>query len=129
MLGINPLVAGSWWSSGSANPNRDGGASDSSHSLAGAQKLQYFNNINISHWGTWVTQSVKDLTLDFGSGHDLSFMRLSLSLGSGLRVWSLLGILSPSLSAPPLITRLCARSLSLSLCLALALSLSLPLSK
>ena len=43
--------------------------------------------------GTWVVQSVKCLTLGFGSGRDL--------MVSTPTVWSLLGILSPSPSAPP----------------------------
>ena len=49
--------------------------------------------------GTWVVQSIK-LTLDFNSGLDPQFVSLSSALGSALSVWSLLGILSPSLSAP-----------------------------
>ena len=35
---------------------------------------------------TWVAQSVKHLTLDFGSGHNLLVMRSSPVLGSALRV-------------------------------------------
>ena len=45
--------------------------------------------------GAWVAQLVKHPALDFGSGHDLIVVRLSLSLGSA---WSLLGILSHALS-------------------------------
>ena len=47
-------------------------------------------------WGAWVAQSVKHLTLDLGSGHDLTslFMSSSPALGSMLTVWSLLGIAS-----------------------------------
>ena len=41
-------------------------------------------------WGTWVTQSVKHLTLGFGSGHELTVCEIEPC-----------GILSPSLSAPP----------------------------
>ena len=53
--------------------------------------------------GAWVTQSVKHLTLGFGSGHDLTVFGLSPTSSFALTVWSLLGILSlpPSLSAPP----------------------------
>ena len=32
--------------------------------------------------GTWVAQSVKHLTPDFGSGHDFTVMRLSPESGS-----------------------------------------------
>ena len=53
---------------------------------------------NAIYWGTWVAQLVKGPTLDFGSGHDLMFVSLSPVLGSVLTVWSLLGILSLSLS-------------------------------
>ena len=48
--------------------------------------------------GAWVAQWVKRLTLDFGSGHDLTFLGSSPTSGSVLRAWSLLGILSPPLS-------------------------------
>ena len=41
---------------------------------------------------------VKLLTLDFGSGHDLTVGEIKSVLGSELTVWSLLGILSLSLS-------------------------------
>ena len=58
-------------------------------------------------WGTGVAQSVKHLTL---AQVMISWlMRLSLTSGSVLTAWSLLGILSLSLSASPLL------SLSLSL--------------
>ena len=56
-------------------------------------------------------QSVKHPTLSFGSGHDLMVVSLSPASGSGLTALSLLGILSLSLSAPPLF----AFSLSLTL--------------
>ena len=54
-------------------------------------------------WGAWVAQSVKHLTLDFGSGHDLSVVRFSPELGSRLTprwAWSLLKILSLPLLLP-----------------------------
>ena len=35
-------------------------------------------------WGAWVAPSVKRLTLDFGSGHDLAILTSSSSLGSTL---------------------------------------------
>ena len=50
-----------------------------------------------------MAQLVKHMTLDFGSGHDLMVMGSSPALDSLLTVWSLLGILSPSLSAFPLL--------------------------
>ena len=66
--------------------------------------------------GAWVGQSVKRLTLDFGSGHDLKAM--SMSIGLHTEHGACLGFSqSPSLSAPPLLTH--ARSLSLSLSLSL----------
>ena len=45
-----------------------------------------------------MTQSVKPLTLDFGSGHDLTVCEMEPALGSMLTVRSLLGILSLPLS-------------------------------
>ena len=52
-----------------------------------------------------MAQTVKRLTPDFGLGHDLVFMGSGPALGfTLLTVWSLLGILSPPLSAPPLLT-------------------------
>ena len=54
-------------------------------------------------WGTREggAQSIKCLTLDFGSSHDLTVVGLSPVLGPGLTVGSLLEILSPSLSLRP----------------------------
>ena len=57
-----------------------------------------------TYGGTWVAQSIKRLTLDLGSGHDLTVHGIQLYMG--------LGILSLPLSAPPLHT--CVLSLSLS---------------
>ena len=57
----------------------------------------------------WVAQLVKHLTLDFGSGHDLRVREIEPHIRLTLIAQSLLGILSPFLSAPPL--------LILSLCL------------
>ena len=60
----------------------------------------------------WVAQSVKPLTLDFGSGHDLLVhefeLRVRLCADSAEPA---LDSPSPSLSAPPLLA--CAPSLSL----------------
>ena len=56
--------------------------------------------------GTWVAQSPKCPTLDFGSGHDLIVMRSISTL-------SLLGILSPPPhppTAPPLLAHACSFS-------------------
>ena len=52
-----------------------------------------------------MAQSVKHPTLDFGSGHDLRVREFEPTPGSALTVWSLLRILSfsLSLSAPPLL--------------------------
>ena len=52
-----------------------------------------------------MAQSAERPTLDFGPGHDLTVCGMEL-----LIAWSLLGILSSSLSALP-----CSRALSLSL--------------
>ena len=60
--------------------------------------------------GAWVAQSVKPLTLDFGSGHDLTVCEFKARIQ--LRVQRLLGILSLLLSAPPLLVRSVPRSLS-----------------
>ena len=53
--------------------------------------------------GTWVAQLVKYLTLDFGSGHDLGFVRLSPTSGSMLsgKSASLPLSSSPSYPLPP----------------------------
>ena len=51
--------------------------------------------------GAWVAQLIKCLILDLDQVMISWFMRLSLALGSTLSTWRLLGILSPSLSAPP----------------------------
>ena len=54
--------------------------------------------------GAWVAHLVKRPALGFSSGHDLTlFVGSSPTSGSLLTVWSLLGILSPSLSACPLL--------------------------
>ena len=59
---------------------------------------------NEREWGTWVAQSVKRQTLDFGSGHDLMVCgfesHVRLRTDSGEPAWG-----SLSLSAPPCITR------------------------
>ena len=62
--------------------------------------------------GAWVPQQAKLPTLDFGSGHDLTSVRSSLSWGSVLTAWSLLGIFSLSLSDCPQF--MCLHALSLS---------------
>ena len=46
-------------------------------------------------WGTWVAQSVKSLTLDFSSGHDLTVHGIEPHMGPGNPAWD---SLSPSLS-------------------------------
>ena len=51
-------------------------------------------------WGPRGAQSVKPPTLDFSSGHDLTIVGWSPTLGPALTVWSLLGILSLPLSLP-----------------------------
>ena len=52
-------------------------------------------------WGAWVAQSGSQLTLGFGSGHDLRIVQLSSALGSKLSVepaWDSLSLsLWPSL--------------------------------
>ena len=48
-----------------------------------------------------MSQSVKQLTLNFGSGPDLKVHEIKPCVGSAMAVRSLLGILSPSLSAHP----------------------------
>ena len=51
-----------------------------------------------------MAQSVKHLTLDFGSGHDLRIHEFETLSGSVHTMWSLCGILSLPLSAPPLLS-------------------------
>ena len=67
------------------------------------------------YWGAWVAQSVKPLTLKLSllilaQVMILWLLSLSPMLGSALTVWTLLGILSLFLSAPPLFSY--TRSLS-----------------
>ena len=62
-----------------------------------------------------MAQSVTRPTLDFSSGYDLTFGEIEPHLSSAMTVRSLLGILSPSLSAPPLLTCMFTHSLALSL--------------
>ena len=54
------------------------------------------------HRGSWVSQSVKHLMHDFGSGHDVTVREFELHVGlpdDGVEpAWD---SLSPSLSAPP----------------------------
>ena len=52
------------------------------------------------HGGSWVAQSIKQPTLDVGSGHDLAAPEFKPASGSARTVWRLLGILSLPLSAP-----------------------------
>ena len=52
-------------------------------------------------WHAWVAQLAKWPTLDFGLGHDLMLCEIRSVSGSALTVWSLLGILSPSLCLSP----------------------------
>ena len=59
-------------------------------------------------WGTWVDQSVKLLTLDFTSSHDLTVGVIEPHIGLCADGTSLLGILSLSPSSA------CTLSLSLS---------------
>ena len=75
------------------------------------EEHSYLSSLNMMEvGGTWVAQSVKCLTLDCGSGHDLTVGKFSPMAGSVLTVRSLLGILSlpPSLPLP------CLHSLSVS---------------
>ena len=69
--------------------------------------------INTDYWGAWVAQSVKHLTLDFSSSHDLMVHEIEPCAGlhtdSTEPAWD---STSPSLSAPPQFTH--AFSLSLS---------------
>ena len=58
-----------------------------------------------SPWGAWVAQLVKPLTLGFGLGHSLTVCEFEphvrLHADSAEPAWD---SLSPSLSAPPLLT-------------------------
>ena len=53
--------------------------------------------------GAWVTQLVKFQLLIWAQVMISQFVRLSPVSGSVLMAWSLLGIVSPSLFAPPLL--------------------------
>ena len=66
--------------------------------------------IETPHGGAWMAQLVEHLTLDFGSGHDLTICEIESCIGLSLTAWSLLGILSLiSLCPSP---NLCTLSLS-----------------
>ena len=55
-------------------------------------------------WGAWVSQSVKPRNSWFSAQVMISeFVNSNPMSGSALRAWSLLGILSPPFSAPPLL--------------------------
>ena len=55
--------------------------------------------------GTWVAQLINRLTLDFGSGHDLMIGEFKPLMGLRAdRVEPVWDSLSPSISAPPLLT-------------------------
>ena len=64
-----------------------------------------FSSKFVQHWGTWVAQLVKPLTLDLGSGHDLTVGEIEPCIGlctnSMEPAWS---SLSPSVSALPLLS-------------------------
>ena len=82
------------------------------------ERVQYnsVNSLKLANArGVWVAQSVKSLTLSFGSDHDLMIHEFKPHIG--LCAESLLGILSLSLSlsAPP--------------CLSVSVSLSLKINK
>ena len=67
--------------------------------------MKCFLETTCTRWGTWVTQSVKHLTLDFLSGHDLVVHEfksgLRLQTDSAEPAWD---SLSSSLSVPPPLT-------------------------
>ena len=55
----------------------------------------------MTQWGAWVAQLVKRPTLGFGLGHDLTVSEFKPPIR--LHANGPLGILSPSLSDPPLL--------------------------
>ena len=57
-----------------------------------------FSDFMCKYWGASVAQSVKRLTPDFDSGHDLTVPKIEPRFGSALMVRRLLGILSLPLS-------------------------------
>ena len=67
-------------------------------------KLQGIKTVYSWHWCTWVAQQVKRPNLDFVSSHDLTVVRLNPESGLQADSVRLFGILSPSLSAPSLLT-------------------------
>ena len=50
--------------------------------IIGNDKLNKFKKMKHEQQGAWVVQSIKYLTLGFGSGHDLMVLGLSPALGS-----------------------------------------------
>ena len=59
---------------------------------------------NYRTWGRLgVAPSVRRLTLDFGSGHELAVRGIKHRVGLELTVWSVLGILSSLSALPPLV--------------------------
>ena len=77
--------------------------------------------------GTWVARLVKRLTLDFGSGHDLTDREFEAHFGLCAEHRACLGV-SLSLSLPLSCLCMCILSLSLSFFLSFSLPPSLPLS-
>ena len=84
---------------------------------------KYSAEMSEKSWGAWVAQSVKHLTLDLGSGHDLTACETEplppiwLCADGRKPAWD-----SLTFSAPLLLTFMCmlARSRSLSLSLSLS---------
>ena len=65
------------------------------------QKIKHFKYIQEYMRGTWVAQSLACTILDFGSGHDLTVVRLSPSWGSRLGMEPACLPLPASLPPPP----------------------------
>ena len=81
------------------------------HIIESIIKFYHTRHKNFCCRNAWVVQLVKRLTLDFGSGHDLTICEFEPHIGFQVTVWSLLGILSLS----PSLSLLLSLSLSLSL--------------
>ena len=62
----------------------------SSLGFADSERRQLLKK-QIGDWGAWVAQSVKRLTLDFSSGHDLTVSEFEPYIRLALTVWSARG--------------------------------------
>ena len=67
--------------SGKARGRRGGGAGLNGRKGRLSEDRTNYGEKEYKDWGAWVAQSVGQLTLDFGSGHDLTVRRIEPQVG------------------------------------------------